>query len=123
MRLQKGTIYIKDIQVHGYIGALPQEQLTGNHYTVNLEMDYPLDLALETDQLEHTADYAEVTETVRRTMNERHALLEYAAGKIATQLFNQFPKTIALTIDICKTDPPISIQTNGAGVRLTFTNN
>lgn len=123
MRLHKSTIYLENIRLHGYIGVLPQEQLVGNDYVVSLQLDYPVEQAVNTDLIEHTADYAFLLEAVKKHLLKRYALLEHTAGRIAQEIFIRYPQAHTLTIDIRKIDPPLDTQTDGAGVRLTFNNN
>lgn len=122
MKLSKGTIHLDRIRLHGYIGVLPQEQIVGNEYEVSLRMDYPLGQSLLTDNVDDTANYADLLAIVMQHMQQRCSLLEYAAGRMAHDIFMCYPQAIQLTIDLCKIDPPLEAHTKGAGVSLTFTN-
>jgi dihydroneopterin aldolase len=60
MLLSDSYIYINDIRLHAIHGVLPQEQLTGNDYIVNIRIGYDIAIAFASDDVADTLNYAEV---------------------------------------------------------------
>ena len=44
-------IHIDDIRLHAHHGVLPQEQATGNDYTINIRIGYDISRAMQTDDV------------------------------------------------------------------------
>jgi dihydroneopterin aldolase len=120
MKLEKSTIFLKNLRFHAYHGVMEQERVVGNDYVVNVRMEVPVDEALKSDRVEDTVSYAEVFEIVRREMAVPSQLIEHVAGRMAHALEEAFPQTESVTITIIKVNPPMGADSDGAGVELTF---
>lgn len=114
-----GQVYIKDLRLHAYHGVMEQERKVGNDYVVNVCVDYPLQRACATDEVGDTLNYAVLADMVKSEMSKPSNLLEHVAGRIADSVIARFPDAEAVTVDILKVAPPISVDMEGAGVRIT----
>jgi len=82
-------IHLRDLRCYGYTGALPEEQVLGQWFEVELRLWLDLSLAGGSDRLEETLDYRQVIETVQRTVQTaRFALLERLAAEIVEQVLS-----------------------------------
>ena len=122
MKLMSSKIYLRNVRFHAFHGVLPQEGIVGNDYLVNLVLDYDFSSAMKTDDLQGTLNYAEVYQKVREEMAVPSKLLEYVAGRIAHRLFSDFPEIQKLQLSITKVNPPMSADSDGAGVEVVLTN-
>lgn len=122
MKLMSSKIYLRNVRFHAFHGVLPQEGIVGNDYLVNLVLDYDFSSALKTDDLQGTLNYAEVYQKVREEMAVPSKLLEHVAGRIAHRLFSDFPEIQKLQLSITKVNPPMSADSDGAGVEVVLTN-
>ena len=61
-------IHLRNLKFHAFHGVMPQERTVGNHYVVNLSAEYPIEQAMENDDLAHTLNYAEVYAVVENEM-------------------------------------------------------
>jgi dihydroneopterin aldolase len=78
------SIHLKGIRGYGYTGALPEEQVLGQWFEVDLTLWLDLSTAGQSDRLEDTLDYREVISFVQQTIrSSRFALLERLAANIA----------------------------------------
>lgn len=121
MKKVDGYIYLRNVRFHAYHGVLPQERLIGNDYVVNLRIGYPFEKAMRTDAVTDTLNYAEVFEVVKAEMGNPHALIERAAAAIIEALEKSFPLIRTIDLDICKCNPPMGADCDGAGVELHIT--
>lgn len=122
MKLMSSKIYLRNVRFHAFHGVLQQEGIVGNDYLVNLVLDYDFSSAMQTDELQGTLNYAEVYQKVREEMTVPSKLLEHVAGRIAHRLFSDFPEIQKLQLSITKVNPPMSADSDGAGVEVVLTN-
>lgn len=123
MTLNNSYILLSGLQFHAFHGVLPQERLVGNDYELSLRMGYPLDKAMQTDNVADTLNYADAYAVVKREMEQPSALLEHVAARIAKSLFQTFPQLVSLDLTLTKRNPPMGAQCLGASVELHLTNN
>lgn len=114
-------IELKDIRFRAFHGALPQERITGNDFTVNIRLAAPLHKAVATDDCADTINYAEVFNIASAEMNIPSSLLEHVAGRIISALRLRFPQISSLEVSVAKHNPPIAgADIHSAVVRLTW---
>ena len=63
--LTESYIHIDGIRLHARHGVLPQEQLTGNDYIINVRASYDISRAMQTDDVADTLNYAEVYNIIK----------------------------------------------------------
>ena len=100
-------IHLRNLKFHAFHGVMPQERTVGNHYVVNLSAEYPIEQAMENDDLAHTLNYAEVYAVVENEMKTPSQLLENVAYRIAQKLFENFPLIQSLRLEVAKQNPPM----------------
>ncbi len=122
METAGGYIYLHNLRMHGLHGVMEQERVVGNDYRINIRLHCPLGEAAESDDLRQTVNYAEACEVVRAAMDQPSQLLEHVAWRMAKALFAAFPQLVKADIDICKLNPPMGADLEGAGVSLSFSN-
>ena len=83
-------IHIDDIRLHAHHGVLPQEQATGNDYTINIRIGYDISRAMQTDDVTDTLNYAEVFNVIKQEMAMPSKLIEHVCGRIANRLMEQY---------------------------------
>lgn len=116
--LTESYIFINDIRLHACHGVLPQEQLTGNDYIVNIRLGYDVSKAIMTDNVEDTLNYAEVYDIVREEMDTPSKLIEHVAGRITNHLMKDFSQITSIVLNITKCNPPMGADCKGAGVEI-----
>lgn len=77
-------IHITDIHCYGYTGYLPEEQVLGQWFAVDVTLWLDLAQASTSDRLQDTLDYRAVITTVKAIVSTaKFALVERLAGAIA----------------------------------------
>lgn len=109
-------ILLEDIKIHACHGVLPEENIIGTYYLVNLELHADLWKASESDALKDTISYADINETIHREMKIPSKLLEHVSGRIIDAIHHQFPQISFIKIKITKTSPPMKGEMKGASV-------
>jgi 7,8-dihydroneopterin aldolase/epimerase/oxygenase len=78
------SIQVTGIRAFGYIGLLPEEQVLGQWFEVDLTVWFDLAKAGESDRIEDTYDYRSAVLAVQQLIKtERFALIEKLAEAIA----------------------------------------
>ena len=119
MKIKEQTITLDSLRFYAYHGAEPQEAIVGAWYTVDISIRADATLAILSDDLSGTINYAQVAEVIKQQMQIRSALLEHVAGRIANALMDGFPAISSLTVKVCKQNPPICTPCAASGFTLT----
>jgi 7,8-dihydroneopterin aldolase/epimerase/oxygenase len=99
-------IHIQKIRAYGYIGFLPEEQVLGQWFEVNVTLGVDLQTPGKSDQLEDTIDYCQAIAIVKKIVTtEKFCLIERLAQAIADQLLS-LDKINFVQIQVIK-QPPI----------------
>ena len=112
MRLKNGTkimdaIEIKGIRAYGYTGLLPEEQVLGQWFAVDLTLWVDLTPAGDSDQIEDTVDYRAAIAIVKRLITtEKFALVERLAKAIAAEILT-LDLVKQVRVQLIKLAPPI----------------
>ena len=118
MNLTQSYIHISDIRLHARHGVLPQEQLTGNDYSIDIRVGYDISQAMLTDDVEDTLNYAEVYNIIKEEMLKPSKLIEHVAGRIANRLTDDYVEISSIVLRITKINPPMGADCQGAGVEI-----
>ncbi len=86
-----GTIRLKNMSFYGYHGIDESEKFFGGKFEVDLEMIFNLEAAIKSDNLKDTISYVDVYKKIKQIVTgEKFNLIEALAGKILSELFNNF---------------------------------
>ncbi len=84
------AISITGIRCYGYTGVLPEEQVLGQWFEVDLKLWLDLSLASESDLLENTLDYRQTIAIAKGIVKtSKFALIEKLAGEIVGAILEQ----------------------------------
>lgn len=115
-----GTIEIDSLRLFAHHGVAAQERAVGNTFEVSLSVNYPMDGAVENDNLGATLDYGTVIQLIKREMEIPSMLLEHAAGRIFNALRHEFPAISSGKIKVTKVTPPCGVEVKGVSVILEW---
>ena len=101
---------------------MPQERRVGGDFDVDLRVGYPLERAMESDEVADTLNYAALYELVKQEMQQPSKLLEHVAGRIVAAITRVFPQTTSVDLTLTKLNPPMGADCEGAGVEIHFVN-
>ena len=113
-------ICLEGLKIHAYHGVLPQENLVGAYYYIDLKLKTDFSRAAETDELEGTVSYADIFEVVKKEMAIPSKLLEHVCQRIAAHIFNDFPTIETIDIRLSKENPPMGACAKSIGVEAHY---
>ena len=120
MMFSDGYISLRDVRFHAFHGVLPQERRVGGDFLVTVRVGYPLERAMETDNVDDTLDYSALYALVEREMAEPSKLLEHVAGRIVKAITTSFPEVTSVDLELTKLNPPMGADSEGAAVEVHF---
>ena len=108
------------MKFYAFHGVLPQENLVGAFYYLDLRLKTDFSCAAETDELEGTVSYADIFMVAKEEMNIPSKLLEHVCQRIASRIFQDFPTIEAIDIRLSKENPPMGSCAQKIGVETHF---
>jgi 7,8-dihydroneopterin aldolase/epimerase/oxygenase len=100
-------ILLEDMEFFAYHGCFKEEQLTGNHFIVNVEIETDTTAAETSDNIADTLNYQEAYNVIREQVNHKSHLLEHVARRILDALVNRFDSIRHLKVKVSKMHPPM----------------
>ncbi len=114
------SIQLTGICAYGYVGYLPEEQVLGQWFTVNLTIWIDLSKAGSSDCIEDTLDYRSVIRSTRQLIQtEQCALLETLASKIANIVLSADQRVKQVRVELLKPNAPIPDFTGEVRIDIT----
>ena len=115
-----GSVILRGLRVVGTHGVLAEEQARAQPFEVDLELSVDLTAASTSDSLDDTVDYGAVVDVAAAVVtNERFALLERLAARIADAVLGLDSRIDAVEVTVTKLRPPVPADLASAAVRLT----
>jgi 7,8-dihydroneopterin aldolase/epimerase/oxygenase len=101
------SIQVTGIRCYGYTGYLPEEQVLGQWFEVDLTLWLDLAKAGKSDRIEDTLDYRAVISTAKNLIkNQKFALVEKLATAIADEIL-QLQQIKQVRVQLSKPAAPI----------------
>ena len=108
------------MKFYAFHGVLPQENLVGAYYYVDLKLKTDFTHAAETDEQEGTVSYADIFTVVQEEMAIPSKLLENVCQRIASRIFQDFPTIETIDIRLFKENPPMGACAQRIGVEVSY---
>ena len=100
-------IHINGIRAYGYIGFLPEEQILGQWFEVDLMIWTDLAAAGQSDELSQTYDYSSDLAKIQHLIQTvKYKLIEKLAAEIAAIVLTS-PQVQQVRVRLTKPNPPI----------------
>lgn len=111
-------IYIEDLKIYAFHGVLPEENLIGTYYLINVEVQTDFSKALASDNLGDTVSYALIHDIIQVEMKEKSKLMEHVCGRIINSIQQNIPEITYIKIKMTKLNPPMRGEMKGASVEV-----
>ncbi len=103
-------IILEGMEFYAYHGCFKEEQLTGNRFLVDLEIEVDTSKAELSDQLKDTVNYQAVYRQVSIAMKDKSQLLEHLSRRILDNIESEFPAIWYIKLKVSKMNPPMGGQ-------------
>lgn len=116
------SINLTGIRCYGYVGYLPEEQVLGQWFEVDVKLWLDISTAAVTDAIEDTIDYRRVINQVQHLVKtSQFALVERLAGAIADSILQQSDRLTQVQVTVSKVAAPIPDFGGKISIELTKT--
>jgi dihydroneopterin aldolase len=113
-----GSIKVSGIKLYAYHGCMPEEEIIGRWYEVDVEAQVDTSAAEKSDKLSDTVNYAIIVDIVRREMNVRSKLVEHVVRRIIDSLLKEFLLIEEVKVKVSKLNPPVKGEVDRFSVEL-----
>ena len=101
-------INVSGIRAYGYIGALPEENILGQWFEIDLTLWMDLSVAGRSDSLADTHNYADIIQQTQSIIQtQKFKLIERLADAIATQALTNDPRLDTVQVTVTKLTAPV----------------
>lgn len=115
-----GKITIEEMEFYAFHGHYQEEQIVGNRFLVDLEIETDLGPAAESDQLDDAVNYQLAYQIIKKEMKrEKSNLLEAIGKRMLDALYNEMKGIDKITLRIRKMYPPMGGPINSVGVTMS----
>ena len=113
------TVALKEVKFHAFHGYYPEENLIGNHFSVDVEVIFiPKG---DTEDLQQTVNYEVINTVLINEMKNTQKLLETVVKNIIDRIISHFPFLISTTVGIKKLNPQMPGEVGCSFVQLSYT--
>lgn len=114
------TLYVNDIRAYGYTGALPEENVLGQWFRVDLVLQLDLLAAGQSDDLADTYNYADAIALTQALIQQKpFKLVETVASEIARTVLAGDDRLTQITVKLTKLTPPVPEFAGNIAVEIT----
>ena len=117
-----GKIIIEEMEFYAFHGHYQEEQIVGNRFLVDLEMDADLTDAADSDNLNDAVNYQQAYQIIKNEMRRTKSnLLENIGKRILDALYAEMEGVNKATIRVRKLNPPMGGPIKSVGVKMSRT--
>ena len=104
------------MEFYAFHGHFKEEQIVGNRFLIDLEIETDLELAGLSDKIEDATDYSVACRVVKQEMEKKSKLLENIAKRILDSLYANMKNIRKATVSIKKMNPPVGTKVGSVSV-------
>lgn len=115
-----GKIIIEEMEFYAFHGHYQEEQIVGNRFLVDLEMDADLSDAADSDNLNDAVNYQQAYQIIKNEMRRTKSnLLENIGKRILDALWAEMEGIEKASIRIRKLNPPMGGPIKSVGIKMS----
>jgi len=113
-------VALHGVEFFAYHGFYPEEQKLGNHFIVDIEVEFTPNGDITADDLGNTVNYEQLYDIACEEMKHPKKLIETVARAIIDNIVKQYSFVDAVKLTINKLNPLIGAKTKSSGVTLYY---
>lgn len=115
-----GKIIIEEMEFYAFHGHYQEEQIVGNRFLLDLEMEADLAAPANSDNLKDAVNYQLAYKIIKHEMRRtKSKLLENIGKRILDALFTEMEGVEKATIRIRKLNPPMGGPIKSVGIKMS----
>ena len=113
-------IHLTEIRCYGYTGYLPEEQVLGQWFEVDVKLWLDISTAAKTDAIEDTLDYRNVISLIQHLVKtSKFILVERLVSAIADSILQDCDRVTQVQVTLSKPAAPIPDFGGKIGIEIT----
>ncbi|MCK5068863.1 MAG: dihydroneopterin aldolase [Bacteroidales bacterium] len=115
-----GKIVIEEMEFYAFHGHYQEEQIVGNRFLVDLEMETNLSVPASSDNLNDAVNYQLAYQIIKNEMRRTKSnLLENIGKRMLDALFAKMDNIEKATIRVRKLNPPLGGPIKSVGITMS----
>lgn len=115
-----GKIIIEAMEFYAFHGHYQEEQIVGNRFLVDLEMEADLSSPAKSDKLDDAVNYQQAYQIIKNEMRRTKSnLLENIGKRILDALYADMEGIDKATIRVRKLNPPMGGPIKSVGITMS----
>ena len=115
-----GKIVIEAMEFYAFHGHYKEEQIVGNRFLVDLELEANLKVPAESDHLDDAVNYQQAYQLIKKEMRRTKSnLLENIGKRMLDALFEEMSGIEKATVRIRKMYPPMGGPIKSVGITMS----
>jgi dihydroneopterin aldolase len=115
-----GKIVIEEMEFYAFHGHYQEEQIVGNRFLVDLELDTDLAVPASSDNLNDAVNYQQAYQIIKKEMKRTKSnLLENIGKRMLDALEGEMDGVKEMTIRIRKLNPPLGGPIKSVGIKMS----
>ncbi|MEN8230552.1 MAG: dihydroneopterin aldolase [Bacteroidota bacterium] len=115
-----GKIVIEEMEFYAFHGHYQEEQIVGNRFLVDLEIESNLQVPAGSDKLDDAVNYQMAYQLIKKEMRRKKSnLLENIAKRILDALYSEMEGIEKATIRVRKMHPPMGGPIKSVGITMS----
>ena len=115
-----GKIIIEEMEFYAFHGHYQEEQIVGNRFLVDLEMDADLTKPADSDNLDDAVNYQQAYQIIKNEMRRTKSnLLENIGKRILDALYAEMEGVEKASIRVRKLNPPMGGPIKSVGIKMS----
>jgi len=113
-------VALQGVKFFAYHGFYPEEQVLGNHFMVDVSIEFAQQHHYNDDEIAHTVNYEQLYAMIDAEMKHTRKLLETVVQGIIDQAKTAYPFAETIQASITKLNPPLPGQVASSFVQITY---
>jgi dihydroneopterin aldolase len=112
-------VALHEVKFFAYHGFYPEEQILGNHFLVNVEVEFNAEKIAD-DEISNTVNYEKLYSILAEEMKRSRKLLETLVQEMIVKIRSEFPFLETVKVGIKKLNPPLPGEVKYSLVEITW---
>ncbi len=113
-------VALQGVRFFAYHGFYPEEQVLGNHFVVDVEVEFLQQQHFTNDEIAHTINYEQLYAVAAKHMQHPRKLLETVVQTIIDDLKTAYPFVEAIRVGLKKLNPPLPGVVDCSFIEITY---
>ncbi len=113
-------VALQGIKFFAYHGFYPEEQILGNHFLVDVSVEFLQQHHFTDDEIAHTVNYEQLYQIVDAEMKHTRKLLETVVQGIIDRVKAAYPFAQTIKGGIRKLNPPLPGDVAASFIEITY---